>query len=213
MIVGIIAIVLGYLLGSIPTAYITTRVATGKDIRRMGGGNVGGLNTFREVGVFPFVVVAIGDVGKGVAAVAIAYWGLGVVELYVLMTALAAVAGHNWMIFLKFSGGKGMAPAVGALFILLPLYDYPLGLAFFFGIMLVPWVITRNVALSMTFGLVALPVISWLGTGSMPFTLFTIIMGLIILVRFVPTARRAWSRAGSTRGFIFDPWQRKKPGR
>ena len=48
MVSEIIAIVLGYLLGSIPTTYIATRIATGKDIRRMGGGNVGGLNTFRE---------------------------------------------------------------------------------------------------------------------------------------------------------------------
>ena len=45
-----IAIVLGYLLGSIPTAYIATHLKTGKDIRKLGGGNVGGLNTFKEVG-------------------------------------------------------------------------------------------------------------------------------------------------------------------
>ncbi|GAG15633.1 unnamed protein product, partial [marine sediment metagenome] len=50
MVNEIIAVVIGYLLGSIPSAYIATRIATGKDIRHMGGGNVGGLNTFREVG-------------------------------------------------------------------------------------------------------------------------------------------------------------------
>ena len=47
---GIIAVVVGYLLGSIPSAYIATRLVTGKDIRGMGGGNIGGLNTLREVG-------------------------------------------------------------------------------------------------------------------------------------------------------------------
>jgi glycerol-3-phosphate acyltransferase PlsY len=46
-----VALVIGYLLGSIPTAYIVTRLATGKDIRQLGGGNVGGLNTFLEVGI------------------------------------------------------------------------------------------------------------------------------------------------------------------
>ena len=53
MISEIIAVVLGYLLGSIPTAYIVTRLTTGKDIRQVGGGNVDGLNTFREVGAKP----------------------------------------------------------------------------------------------------------------------------------------------------------------
>ncbi|GAI49028.1 unnamed protein product, partial [marine sediment metagenome] len=71
---GIIAIIIGYLLGSIPSAYIAARLATGKDIRQLGGGNVGGLNTFREVGLWPAVAVGIVDVGKGAAAVAIAYW-------------------------------------------------------------------------------------------------------------------------------------------
>ncbi len=81
---GVIAVVLGYLLGSIPTAYIATRLATGKDVRRLGGGNVGGLNVYREVGIVLAVVVGIVDVAKGAAAVAIAYWLLGVSPLFVL---------------------------------------------------------------------------------------------------------------------------------
>ena len=210
MVSGIIAVVLGYLLGSIPTAYIAARVATGKDIRQMGGGNVGGLNTFREAGVIPFVAVAIVDVGKGAAAVAIAQWWLSVAEPFVLLAAVAAVVGHNWMVFLKFSGGKGMGTAVGALFILLPLYGYPLGLAFFFGIILIPWIITRNVALSMGIGLVSLPFISWLGVQSMPFVIFSIILGLIILIKFLPTAKVSWARAKNKRDFIFDRGQRDR---
>ena len=210
MVNGIIAVILGYLLGSIPTAYIATRVATGGDIRRMGGGNIGGLNTFREVGFIPFAIVASVDVGKGVAAVAIAHWGLNVAELYWLLAALAAVAGHNWMVFLKFSGGKGMGAAVGTLFILFPLYGYPLGLAFFFGIVAIPYIITRNVALSMFMGLLALPLIVWLGLESMPFTIFAVALGLIILLKFLPTAKLAWSRAENKRDFIFDHWQRER---
>lgn len=208
MVSGIIAVVLGYLLGSIPTAYLATRLATGKDIRRLGGGNVGGLNTFREVGFIPFVAVAIVDVGKGAAAVAIAQWWLDVAEPFVLAAALAVVVGHSWMVFLKFSGGKGMGSTVGALFILLPLYGYPLGLAFFFGIVLIPYIITRNVALSMGIGLLSLPFISWLGVESMPFTIFSIILGLIILIRFLPTARANWVRVENKRDFIFDRWQK-----
>jgi glycerol-3-phosphate acyltransferase PlsY len=210
MVNGIIAVVLGYLLGSIPSAYIATRLATGKDVRRLGGGNVGGLNVYREVGAIPAAVAGIADVCKGAAAVAIAQWLLGVSLPFVLAAALAAVVGHNWMVFLKFSGGKGMGASIGALFVLLPVYGYPLGLAFFFGIVLIPFIITRNVALSMGIGLLALPFISWLGMKSTPFIIFSIILGLIILVKFLPTARVALARAGSMKDFVFDRWQKGK---
>ena len=210
---SIIAVVLGYLLGSIPSAYISTRIATGKDIRRMGGGNVGGLNVFREVGAMPALVAGIIDVGKGAAAVAIAYWLLDVPQLFVLLTALAAVIGHNWMVFLKFSGGKGMGPTIGALSILLPVYGYPLGLAFFFGTILIPLIITHNVALSMGIGLVSLPFIGWLGMKSTPFITFSIVLGLIIAVRFLPTARAALAKAETKKDFIFDHWQGDKDRR
>jgi len=210
MINGIIAVVLGYLLGSIPSAYIATRVATGRDVRQLGGGNVGGLNVYREVGAVPALAAGIADVGKGAAAVAIAQWLLDVSLPFVLLTALAAVAGHNWMVFLKFSGGKGMGAAIGALSILFPLYGYPLGLAFFFGIVLIPFIITRNVALSMGIGLVSLPFIAWLGVKSTPFIIFSIALGLIILVKFIPTARAALAKVESKKDFIFDRGQRDK---
>jgi len=210
MVNGVIAVVLGYLLGSIPSAYIATRVATGKDVRRLGGGNVGGLNVYREVGAIPAAVAGIVDLGKGAAAVAIAQWLLVVSLPFVLAAAVAAVVGHNWMVFLKFSGGKGMGAAIGAMFVLLPLYGYPLGLAFFFGTVLIPFVITRNVALSMGVGLLSLPFIGWLGVKSTPFIIFSIVLGLIILVKFIPTARLALARTGSVKGFVFDRGRRGK---
>jgi glycerol-3-phosphate acyltransferase PlsY len=217
MVNGIIAIVLGYLLGSIPTAYIATRVATGKDVRRLGGGNVGGLNVYREVGLLPAVVVGIVDLGKGAAAVAIAYWLLDVSPPFVLAAALASVVGHNWMVWLKFSGGKGMGAAIGSLVVLLPLYGYPIGLAFFFVAVLIPFIITRNVALSMGVGLLAMPFIAWLGMKSPPppfsqaeFIIFTIALGLIILVKFIPTAKPVLARAKSVKGFLFDRGQKGK---
>jgi len=191
---GIIAVVLGYLLGSIPSAYIVTRLAKGEDVRRLGGGNVGGLNVYREVGFLPAAVVAIVDLGKGAAAVAIAYWLLDLEVYFVLAAAVAAVVGHNWMVWLKFSGGKGMGAAIGGLFVLLPLYGYPLGLAFFFAVVLILFIITRNVALSMGVGLLSLPFIAWLGMQSAPFVIYSVILGLIILAKFIPTAVAAAAR-------------------
>jgi len=210
VVTGIIAIIIGYLLGSIPSAYLATRLTIGKDIRKLGGGNVGGLNTYREVGLWPSVAVAIVDFGKGSAAVAIAIWLFGLSPLFVLLAGLASVIGHNWMLFLKFTGGKGMGAAFGALFVLLPYYGYWEGLAILFGIILIPIVITRNVALSMGVGLLALPFIVWLGMGSGIGIIMSVVVGLIIGLKFLPTARAAWVRSKTKKEFIFDRGKKRE---
>jgi glycerol-3-phosphate acyltransferase PlsY len=210
VVTGIIVITIGYLLGSIPTAYIATRLATGKDIRQLGGGNVGGLNTYREAGVWPAIAVGIVDFSKGAAAIAIAYWLLSLPLLFVLLCGLGAVIGHNWMVWLKFSGGKGMGPAIGALMVAMPLYGYWQGLPIFFGIVLIPFIITRNVALSMGTGLVLLPLITWLGAKSGTATVMAIIMGLVIAIKFLPTARAAWAKTETKKDFVFDRGQRDR---
>lgn len=206
----IIALVLGYLLGSIPSAYIVTRLAKGKDIRRLGGGNVGGLNVLREVGIWPAAAVGIVDIGKGAAAVAIALWVLEVPPLFVLLAGLASVIGHNWMVFLKFSGGKGMGATFGALAILLPVYGYWQGLVILLGIILILFIITRNAALSMGIGLVALPFITWFGMKSGIGTIMAVTLGLLIMIRFLPTARAALTKSKTKRDFIFDHRQRDR---
>ncbi len=208
-----IAIVVGYLLGSTPSAYLATRLAAGKDIRRMGGGNVGGLNAFREVGFWPAAAVVIIDLGKGAAAVAVAYWLLEVTTPFVLLAGLAAVIGHNWMVWLKFSGGKGMGAAFGALAILFPVYGYPQGLAILLGIILIPFIFTRNVALSMGIGLVALPFITWIGMKSGIGTIMAVVLGLLIALRFLPTAQTAIKKTGMAGAFGVDHWQRDKSKR
>ena len=200
----IFAIIIGYLLGSVPSAYIATRLATGKDIRQMGGSNVGSLNVYREVGVWPGLAVGVIDLGKGAAAVAIAYWLLDVPTEFVLATGLAAVIGHNWMVWLKFSGGKGMGVTIGTLVILLPVYGYWPGLPIIFGVILIPYIITNNIAVSMCIALVCLPFITWLGMNSGTGTIMAIILGLVIGIKFLPTARTAWVKVERKEDFIFD---------
>ncbi len=206
----IFAIIIGYLLGSIPSAYIATRLATGKDIRQMGGGNVGGLNVHREVGAWPAFAVSIVDLSKGTAAVAIAHWLLSLPPAFVLLTGLAAVIGHNWMVWLKFSGGKGMGVTIGALAVLFPVYGYWQGLLIFFGIILIPYVITHNIALSTCIALVCLPFITWLGMHSGIGTIMAAILGLVMGIKFLPTARAAWAKVESKGDFIFDHWRRDR---
>ncbi len=204
-----LAIIIGYFLGSIPSAYLATRLATGADIRRLGGGNVGGLNVFREIGIWPALAVGLVDSGKGAAAVTIAQWGLKVPEAYVLLAGLAAVVGHNWMVWLKFSGGKGMGAAIGALIPLFLIYDKPGLLGIFIAVIIVPLVLTRNVALSMGLGLLALPFIVWFGTGSGYATIISVALGLAITAKFLPTALGAIKKSGMG-ALGVDRWQRDK---
>ena len=210
VVTGIIVLVIGYLLGSTPSAYIVTRLATGKDIRQMGGGNVGGFNVFREVGIWQAGVVGLLDIGKGAAAIAIAHWLLDLPLLFVMLAGVGAVMGHNWMMWLKLSGGKGMGPAIGALSVLFPVYGYWQGLVIFFGIVILVFMITRNVALSMGAALLSLPLIVWFGTNSGTATVFSIVLGLIILIKFFPTAQKAWVSAETLKDWIFDRWQRNR---
>jgi len=125
--IGIIAVVIGYLLGSIPFAYIAGRLMKGVDIWQVGGKNVGTLNTMREVGTVTGLAVLIADMGKGALAVLIAQW-LGVSLVFVFIVGFAVVVGHWWPIFLKFSGGKGAAATIGC-FLLYPQCQLPLALS------------------------------------------------------------------------------------
>ncbi|MDD5289008.1 MAG: glycerol-3-phosphate acyltransferase [Dehalococcoidales bacterium] len=199
----LIAFIIGYSLGSLPTAYIATRLKTGKDIRKLGGGNVGGLNTFKEVGTLPAIIVTIIDIAKGAVVVAITHWGLNLGEAYVLTAAIAAVIGHNWMVWLKFSGGKGMGASIGALLVIMPIYGYSLGLGVFLAIIVIPLLLTRNVALSMGIGLIVLPFIFWLGgTHSGMLVIWSVILALVIAGKFLPTALRALAKTTGVKDFI-----------
>lgn len=109
-----------YLLGSIPTSYLVVQFFHGKDIRRLGTTNPGMMNVWDNLGFASALVVAIGDIGKGTIAVGLAYW-LNADIVVVGAVALTVVLGHDFSVFLKFHGGNGMAPAVGAVIALLPI--------------------------------------------------------------------------------------------
>jgi glycerol-3-phosphate acyltransferase PlsY len=137
----LIVFILGYFLGSIPTAYIATRLKTGKDIRKLGGGNVGGLNTFKEVGRGTAIIVTLIDMCKGAVVAAITHWILNLDKPYVLIAVIAAVIGHNWMVWLKFSGGKGMGVIAGTLLIVMPIYGYTPELGIIIATVLIPFLL------------------------------------------------------------------------
>lgn len=113
-------ILAGYLLGSIPFAYLITRLVTGKDIRFEGEGNVGARNVLHVAGPAAGLATLLLDAGKGTAAYYIAQrWGSGNIALY--LTGFALMLGHGFPVWLGWRGGKGLGPASG---FLLPMWPY-----------------------------------------------------------------------------------------
>jgi len=119
MLFNIAAIIIGYLLGSIPAAYIMGRVRKGVDIRQVGVGNVGAANTFREIGRWEGIIVWAVDVAKGAGAMLIAQ-ALNVAQPWVLGAGAAALVGHNFPVYIGFRGGKGAATTMGIFLVLAP---------------------------------------------------------------------------------------------
>src|SRR5512135_914201 len=110
-----------YLLGSVPNALIFGELLKGIDLRQHGSGNLGATNAFRVLGKGPGTLILVLDILKGVVAILLArYVFFASVEgaaqnFYLCLAAVAVVAGHNWTIFLKFKGGKGMATSLGVM--------------------------------------------------------------------------------------------------
>lgn len=107
----------GYLLGSVPIAWIVTRLVTGKDLRQLGSGNVGVMNVALSVTRWAGLIVLLGEAAKGVLAVALAR---GVVdsEWAIGLTVLATVIGTRWMIWLGLAGGRGNTAGLAAMLVL-----------------------------------------------------------------------------------------------
>src|SRR3972149_3338154 len=149
------AVITGYLLGSIPFAYIITRLKLGIDIRERGSGNAGALAVWREAGPVYGNIGLAADVGKGVLTVYAARW-LGIDIIWVCAAGFAAVIGHNWPVFLGFRGGKGAATIMGVLLALMPV-QFAIGL----GIAVLVVIPTSNIRLGLV-GLALIPLIAWL---------------------------------------------------
>jgi glycerol-3-phosphate acyltransferase PlsY len=115
-----------YLLGALPSAYLVGR-RHGVRLRELGDGNLGTRNTYRTLGLKPALVVGTLDIGKG----ALATWAASVLSenpLLPYIAALCAVIGHDFSIYIRFAGGKGMATVLGSALVLHPVELF-LGLA------------------------------------------------------------------------------------
>jgi len=204
----ILAIVIGYLLGSIPCAYIAGRLVKGVDIRQVGGRNVGALNVMREIGTVAGFAVLLADMAKGLIAVLIAQW-LGLPLLFVFIVGFAAVVGHSWPVWLGFKGGQGAATAMGVFLALVPVE-----FAISFGIIVIVVLVTSNFRLGMGVGFIFLPLIIWLFGGEGSIIAYSLALPLFCGLKNIPTLKTAMAGVSSKKDLIVDkqykPWQRRK---
>ena len=150
-----LAVILCYIIGSFPTAYIAGQRLKGKDIRQMGDGNMGARNAYWELGRSIGILIFIIDAAKGSLSIMLAI-ALHLPESLVLLCGLAAVAGHNWPLFLHFRGGRGESTTIGILFVLIPKT-----MALSAGLGLISLLVWKNVLLTSAVIFISQPIISW----------------------------------------------------
>lgn len=167
---------LAYLLGSIPTGYLLGKILKGIDIREHGSGNPGATNVFRVVGKGAGIATLIIDGFKGFLPVQIVLNLMPQNQWLALLTGLSAIVGHNWSIFLRFRGGKGVATSAGLFLALIPVPTL-IAMSFFLAALL----ITKHVSVGSMVGVISLCVSTSILTASTLLTLFTIFCALIIL--------------------------------
>ena len=148
-------VILGYFLGSIPTAYIAGRMLKNRDIRHMGDANAGAANVYRELGPRIGILVGVIDAAKGALIIFIAQ-AANMSQFVVLFAGAAAVIGHNWPVFLGFRGGRGVSTTIGILFVLVTIPMLILTLP-----TILILIIKRNVTPAMAFLFIALPLVGW----------------------------------------------------
>ncbi|MCH9772799.1 MAG: glycerol-3-phosphate 1-O-acyltransferase PlsY [Cyanobacteria bacterium] len=181
---GFFSLVLGYLLGSIPSGWLAGRWLKGIDLRELGSGSTGATNVLRQVGKGPALVVFLIDVGKGAAAVLIAR-ALGLGDWIQVLAGLTALAGHIWPVWLGFKGGKAVATGLGMFLGL----AWPVGLASF-GVFLAVFSLSRYVSLASVLAAISLPLLMAAGTDSNANLVVALVAMLLVLWRHRSNIKR-----------------------
>jgi len=187
----VIAIVIGYLLGSIPSAYLAGRLRKGIDIREVGSRNMGAMNVFYQVGPLDAALVSLADLGKGVGAILLVRWLVGIplispFDFSTGLIATAAIMGHIFPVFLKFRGGKGAATAIGILIFLMP-WAVP----FLFIVFAIALLITRNPTFGYSLLLIVFPFVAgfiYVDHYGQPLALvlYSIGVGIFLGIQYIP---------------------------
>jgi glycerol-3-phosphate acyltransferase PlsY len=165
-------VLLGYLLGSLPTAQLFSFALRGRDLSQYGSGTISGSMVWEHVARWAIVPVGLIDIGKA----AFPTWlvlQMGYPEVTAATAGLAAVVGHNWPIFNQFKGGRGLSPMLGTWVML-----YPWGVAWMIGFLAVGYLLGDSAPWAIL-GLLTLPLLNHMTGG--PGFVFTVTMIMLLL--------------------------------
>ena len=171
-----------YFIGSVPTGYLVARIFRGVDIRTVGSGSIGGTNVRRLMGQGWGVFVTGVDMLKGALALLLTVDSASPDPWLLSLSALSAVLGHNYPVWLKFRGGKGVATTYGTMFFIWPYNSFAIVLmsgALWYAVM----TSTRYVSLASMLSLLALPAFFWMLDAPLPFILLALALALLAVFR------------------------------
>ncbi len=184
MIRELILVAVGYLLGSIPFGVLIARLSGGVDLRRVGSGNIGATNVLRAVGKGAAAATLVGDIGKGVLAVALAR-SADADSAILAAVALAAVLGHLFPVWSGFRGGKGVATTLGVILAAMPAVG---------GLLLLTWLIvaaiSRYSSLAALVATATMPLLVWLLDGRTAMLVLSGALLVLVTVRHRENIRR-----------------------
>ena len=187
----ITAIILAYLIGSIPNAVWIGNVFYGKDVRKEGSKNAGATNTIRVLGLKPGIIVLVLDLLKGVVPLALLHIfvnknieGFYFIEIFV---AVATVIGHVFPIYVGFRGGKGVATLVGVLIMLFPQVFFIVA-GIFFGMLF----LSRYVSLSSMCAAISLPLLqfAFFQFEELPLLIFATLIAIFVPLTHIKNIKR-----------------------
>ncbi|MBS3899010.1 MAG: glycerol-3-phosphate 1-O-acyltransferase PlsY [Dethiobacter sp.] len=173
----IVALFASYLIGSLSFGYMAGKLLRGIDIRQYGSGNTGSTNIQRTLGTVPAIIVLLLDVGKGLAAVLLAR-ALTDAPGVEMLAGVLSVLGHNWPLFHRFKGGRGVATSIG---VLIGLAWQVLLIALTIGIIIIA--VTRYVSLGSIIGILLVPMLMIGFSLPLPHILFGIVLAIFVVLR------------------------------
>ncbi len=211
----IATVIVCYLVGSIPTAYLVCRAfKQGADIRQMGSHNMGAMNVFYVVGFWQGMLVLATDIAKGMLALYFSY----LIAMYLfpvasnwvipveMVAGVAVIAGHNFPVFLNFRGGKGGATAIGVLAFLLAWVNWlkvgsvelplPYGWGIYLGSFLLLMAITRWPTFAYGISFIAFPLIAWFAYHDTGLTIYSTCIALVPILMYIPRIKQIWGAKG-----------------
>lgn len=193
----VLLVLAAYLIGGIPFGYLLVRLATGRDVRTLGSGNIGATNVLRTTGRGIGILTLLLDVAKGWVAVWLMARFTAGDPFWTSLSALAVLFGHAFPVFLKFQGGKAVASFIGAFLFLQP---EPLGAVLVVFVVCVA--VTRYISLGSILAAGTFPLAVWMiSHPPLPVVLAALIAGAFIIWRHQQNLARL--RAGTEHVFSF----------